>query len=452
MATAVTVLLMVLVMAAAVALVRARRQLLPLIDRSTWVVVVTGLLASAAPLAALITGDYQLTRDTIRKLDVISVGPLAELVTRAGRPVIILVASGAVAWTLYRDRLTSLRASPAAVIPLAIWGWIALVTFTQGGDVISGLRLAAGAVMVAVALLGRRRGAIIGGALVGLLGAALSVAALMIAPALATRQCTLAKCGISDSLVTGVYGNENAMAIALVLSLPFVLLLPDRLVRISGTALLVACLLAAGSRTSLAVAVPVIALAMLIRPWRQALQAGARVPRVPAWLTALIARLRLHADAVLAVIVGAISLVGLVLPFLVARPEGEAFARRANVWARAIDDLGAHVLVGVGDQRWATLADQGLIGYEATYGVHNFWLQMLYTGGLVALGLMATLVICLVRRGAAVAFTLVPPLAVGILESTWIPNEPTWLLWSVAATVMMTTSAAVGSPRSPDPA
>ena len=97
MATAVTVLLMVLVMAAAVALVRARRQLLTLIDRSTWVVVVTGLLASAAPLAALITGDYQLTRDTIRKLDVISVGPLAELVTRAGRPVIILVASGAVA-------------------------------------------------------------------------------------------------------------------------------------------------------------------------------------------------------------------------------------------------------------------------------------------------------------------------------------------------------------------
>jgi hypothetical protein len=238
-----------------------------------------------------------------------------------------------------------------------------------------------------------------------------------------TFACAADKCGVLGFNFRGWLDNENAISMDLTLAMPFVYLCFGRR---SGTLLstyLLFLVLISGSRTGAVAAVATYVLLVLVRP-------DIRRPEFSRPRATLL-------YSTLAVTAA----VGLVLPFVTQNPA--AFTHRGYIWGLARESLSTPWawILGSGSQAWEHVRQKGLIDFSAVYSVHNLWLQMLYSGGLVALALLiGAFVLLVVRAGRryslVVGSVLAPVFLLAMTEAPWPTGVVNWLVWAVPGALL----------------
>ena len=231
------------------------------------------------------------------------------------------------------------------------------------------------------------------------------------------------KCGVLGFNFRGVLDNENAIALYLALAMPFVCIAFRGWQGLVMSAYLTALILLTGSRSGTLAAVVTFAVLVLVRPDLH------RRNRTPA-RSALLSCLLLGTFAT-----------GLVLPFVVDDPS--QFSGRAALWQLARNGLSDPVTLayGTGMFGWNHVHEAGLIDASAVYSVHNQWLHILFSTGIIGLlfFLGAIAILLWQARGgyfAVMACVLVPYFFLAITERPWPIDTGDWLSWSVPGALL----------------
>jgi O-Antigen ligase len=231
------------------------------------------------------------------------------------------------------------------------------------------------------------------------------------------------KCGLFNFDFRGILENENALAMYLALAMPFVYI---GFGSWEGTALagyiLILVMMTGGRSGMIAAAVTFLAL-ILFRP-------NIRKPAA-----APIRNTLLYIGLAAAVVVG------FVLPFVTEDPN--AYHGRAGLWILVRDALSDHatLLYGTGMLGWQHVRDSGLIDPTASYSVHNEWLQVLYSAGLIGLLLFVAALAVLVWQARpnyslVIGCVLVPVFMLGVTERPWPIDTSDWLTWAIPAALL----------------
>ncbi len=247
--------------------------------------------------------------------------------------------------------------------------------------------------------------------------------AAVLNPDFSTFACTADKCGLLGFNFRGWLDNENALAMYLTLAMPFVYVaFGPRSGMVLSTYVLFLVLLT-GSRSGAVAAVVSYVLLLVVRP-------DIRRPRFSA--------------VRVAVLYGALAVagvVGVVLPVVADDPDG--FTGRAYLWMLARSTLsdGFRLLLGSGSFGWQHLREAGLIGHSAVYSVHNQWLQVLFTTGVVGVVLLVTaLALLIVQAGPRYALVLgcvlAPVMVLATTERPWPIDIIDWLVWALPGALL----------------
>lgn len=115
----------------------------------------------------------------------------------------------------------------------------------------------------------------------------------------------------------------------------------------------------------------------------------------------------------------------------------DTFNNRPPLWAIARGAIDEQLWFGNGPYAWQTLADKGVVFNAGRYSTHNQFLEFLFVGGLVGLGLGAAFIAALVARGGRpVWWFLLPPVVLSVTERPWAIGVIDWLSWSVPALIL----------------
>lgn len=231
------------------------------------------------------------------------------------------------------------------------------------------------------------------------------------------------KCGILGFNFRGVLDNENAFALYLALAMPFVYIGFGGWQGLVMSAYMTGLILLTGSRSGTLAAVVTFAVLLLVRPDIR------RPNRTPA------------RSALLSCVLLAAFVVGLVLPLVVQDPS--ALSGRAALWQLARNALSdpATFAYGTGLFGWNHVHEAGLIDSSAVYSVHNQWLHVLFSTGMIGfvffLGAIAIL-LWQSRNGyfAVAASVLVPCFILAITERPWPIDTGDWLCWAVPGALL----------------
>lgn len=336
---------------------------------------------------------------------------------------------------------------PALLVFLtaALSGWSASL---HGDEPLRPYYLVTLAILAATSLAPRGAGVVVG------LGTFCALAALcagltaVVVPDFSTFSCGPGKCGILGFNFRGFLDNENALALYFSLGMPFVYLTFGWLRGWLLSSYLLFLVLLSGSRTGALAGILTYVLLIAVRPdLRRPTASWSRI--VP-----LLAVLSLG-------LVG-----GLVLPFLVDDPR--TFTGRAHLWILARSSLSSATewMFGSGALGWQHVRDAGLIDFSAVYSVHNQWLQVLYTTGLVGAALMAAALVLLVRQAglryaSVIGCVLTPVVFLAITERPWSLDLVDWLSWALPGALLcypvirdkvetMDETASAAGPASPE--
>lgn len=234
--------------------------------------------------------------------------------------------------------------------------------------------------------------------------------------------CTTDKCGVLDFMYGGVMGNENAFALYFALAMPFVYIAFRGWQGAMLCAYILGLTLLTGSRSGEAAGVVTFIALIALRP-------DVRRPTAAPIRSSLI---------YVGMIVGFI--VGMVVPF--SRHDLAAFTGRALLWSVARQELSdpADKWYGIGVYGMDRLLNAGLISLEA-YSVHNQWLQVLFSSGIIGLVLfLAAMVLMLWQaRGGytvVVGCVLVPFFMLSVTERPWVIDSIDWVVWVVPAALL----------------
>lgn len=231
------------------------------------------------------------------------------------------------------------------------------------------------------------------------------------------------KCGVLGFNFRGVLDNENALALYLALAMPFVCIAFHGWQGLVMSAYLTALILLSGSRSGTLAAIVTFSVLMLVRP-------DVRRPnRTPVRSTLL--------SCLLLAIFGA----GLVLPLVVDDPS--QFSGRAALWQLARSGLSdpATLAYGTGMFGWNHVHEAGLIDASAVYSVHNQWLHVLFSTGIIGLIFFLGAIVILLWQSRDGYFTvmacvLVPYFFLAITERPWPIDTGDWLSWSVPGALL----------------
>jgi O-Antigen ligase len=241
---------------------------------------------------------------------------------------------------------------------------------------------------------------------------------VVVDPGFATLSCGPGKCGLLGFNARGFFDNENAFGMYLALAMPFVYLAFRRVAATLMSGYILFLVLLSGSRSaSLAAAVTFVVL-VIVRP-------DLRRPSF--------SRTR---ATVLYGTLGAAAVLGMVLPFTA--QDRTSYTGRAYLWtlARQMLSQGSSSLFGFGALGWENVRKAGLIDFSAVYSVHNEWLQVLFTAGLVGAALLVLGLGLLVRQAGrrhtlVVGCVLAPVLCLAATERPWPIDVVDWLLWTL---------------------
>ena len=244
----------------------------------------------------------------------------------------------------------------------------------------------------------------------------------------AVSQCRVDKCGPMGVLFNGVFLDENALGLDLIMTLPFVLYGRKR-GYLSLAAAVSFMVIITGSRTAqvaLAATVIVFLLGQSSKRGRGSLR------RWP----------------VVAGVFGGTA-VGAVIPFVAPL---HSLSERPLLWQLASGARGTALAFGHG---WNSLriyftATGGIAG-ASNYSLHNQILDVYYVAGVLGLAVFVTLFGVMLRRTVrtdpAAGLCLVAAAWIGILERPWSFTTIDWLSWSLVATVMFVRPQPIDDPR-----
>ena len=234
--------------------------------------------------------------------------------------------------------------------------------------------------------------------------------------------CTADKCGVLKFIYGGVMGNENAFALYFALAMPFVYIAFRGWQGVALCVYILGLVLLTGSRSGETAAVATFLALMVLRPDIR------RPTATPVRSTLLY----------VALIAGFI--VGMVVPF--SRHDLGAFTGRALLWSVARQQLSdpADKWYGIGVYGMDRLLNSGLIALEA-YSVHNQWLQVLFSAGIVGfVFFLGALILMLWQaRGGytlVVGCVLVPFLVLSVTERPWVVDSIDWVVWAAPAALL----------------
>ncbi|MCH9737080.1 MAG: O-antigen ligase family protein [Actinomycetia bacterium] len=231
------------------------------------------------------------------------------------------------------------------------------------------------------------------------------------------------KCGVLGFNFRGVLGNENALALYLALAMPFVYIGFGGWEGLVMSGYLAGLILLTGSRSGTLTAVVTFAVLVVVRP-------DIRRPKRTPVRSTLLSGLLVSAFAI-----------GLVLPLVVQDPS--ALSGRAALWQLARNTLAdpAAFAYGTGLFGWNHVHEAGLIDASAVYSVHNQWLQVLFSTGIIGLVFFLGAISVLLwqaRNGyfQVAACVLVPFFILGVTERPWPIDTADWLCWAVPGALL----------------
>lgn len=250
--------------------------------------------------------------------------------------------------------------------------------------------------------------------------------------------CHVDKCTALGALLQGPFESENVPAMYGTFTLACVLLGWAGKARLLGSAYCLLLVYYTGSRTSLAVAALAAALAVSDAQTRTAALAAALRQRLgsgPA-PTRTSARGRWRRLALVALP----TICTLESIKLITTTSRTDLSGRGDVWMRADAALSGHWPLGLGLSRWHELQAVGLLSFHFA---HSEYLELVFAGGLVGLGLFTAAQTVLVRTLLARSTGLLAagPAAVlavlGLTEVVWNPLTVDGFSWMLVAALLL---------------
>jgi hypothetical protein len=231
------------------------------------------------------------------------------------------------------------------------------------------------------------------------------------------------KCGLLNFEFRGILENENALAMYLTLAMPFVYIGFRSWEGTALSAYILCLVLMTGSRSGTTAGVVTFLSLILLRPnIRKPTAAPIRNSLLYLGLSSLFA-------------------IGFLTPFLTTDPN--AYHGRASLWMMVRSTLSdpATLVYGSGMLGWQHVRDSGLIDRNASYSVHNQWLQVLYSAGLIGLLLFVAALGVLVwqarpRYSLVVGCVLIPVFVLAMTERPWPIDTSDWLTWAIPAALL----------------
>jgi hypothetical protein len=231
------------------------------------------------------------------------------------------------------------------------------------------------------------------------------------------------KCGLLNFDFRGILENENALAMFLALAMPFIYIAFAGWQGKVLSAYVLGLTLMTGSRSGMTAAAVTFLALIVLRP-------NIRKP----------APTRVRTGLVHLGLAGAL-VIGFATPFVTNDPT--AYHGRAALWMlvrSAIADPET-LLYGTGMLGWQHVRDSGLIDPNAAYSVHNEWLQVLYTTGIIGVVLFLTALGVLLwqarpQYSLVVGCVLIPVFVLGGTERPWPTDTCDWLTWAIPAALL----------------
>jgi hypothetical protein len=234
--------------------------------------------------------------------------------------------------------------------------------------------------------------------------------------------CTRDKCGILNFDFTGVMEQDNPLAMYLALAMPFVYIGFGAWEGVTLSAYILGLILLTGSRSGTTAGVITFIALVVLRP---NIRRPTAAP-IRSWL--------LYLGLTAAFVAG------IVVPF--ARHDPSAFTFRAYLWSLAREAMSdpAVLWYGTGVRGLEHVHADGLVALPI-YSVHNQWLQVLFSTGLIGFALLLGALALMLwnARGAytlVVGTVLLPAFVLAVTERPWPIDSLDWLTWVMPATLL----------------
>lgn len=380
------------------------------------------LVAASSSIVDMIvaaTGGWRPSRDVFS--EVVTTPPAWAYEIQLGLYVLLLVGG----LVLFALRLTARGAT--LNLPALLFLLLALLSdaaaLRNGDNPLRPFYLVFLAVLTATTVAPRGLGLHVGYGMFLAPAAVVSGILVVLKPEVSTFACAADKCGLLGFNTRGFLDNENALAMYLTLAMPFIYLAFGKRNGglLSGYVLLIVLL--TGSRSGAIAALVTFAMLMATRP-------DIRRPDFS----------RLRATLLYSTLCG-VAAVGVALPLTADDPG--AYTGRAHLWmlARQMLSNGQSLVLGNGALGWEKVRTAGLIDFSAVYSVHNQWLQVLFSTGLVGVAvLIAGLVLLVVQAGRGYALVvgcvLTPVFCLATTERPWPIDIVDWLLWALPGALL----------------
>jgi hypothetical protein len=254
-----------------------------------------------------------------------------------------------------------------------------------------------------------------------------------------TDSLTSDKCGLFNFDFRGVLENGNALAMLLTLAMPFVYVGFGGWEGAALATYVLGLVLMTGGRSGMIAGAITLPALLLLRP-------NIREPAAAAPVR----------NGLLNVGLAGLVAVGFLVPFLTTDPT--AFHGRAQLWLMVRDALSDPLTVtyGTGMLGWQHVRDSGMIDPTAAYSVHNEWLQVLYSTGLIGSVLFLSALGVLLwqarpKYGLVIGCVLIPVFVLSVTERPWPIDTCDWLIWAIPAALLSYPVARRSSDDNPRP-
>lgn len=391
------------------------------------------LVFAVGVLGSLPTVLFDLISGRVTKVDTFgnAVVGLSGWAYRVDQLATVLLIGGGMAFFLHRCSQRDVRVNVAALVAILVWLDVGLSDGLNGHGMFAPRQLALLAVLLAAVVARPGRSALLGAAAVGLLLALLGGFQAVLHADSVFRTCRADKCGLLGTLYTGIFTNENTYGLALALSVSFIWMAFRGPVRIILACYVAGIAYVTGSRSAELVAVVSVVILFILRP---------SISDDPEAATRFSDDTPVGKPALAVLAACSAAFIGFVLPFLNLDPN--SLTQRPYFWKLARTQLSASPLYGLGSEAWASLYQAGMIPVALTYSVHNQWLDVIYTGGMIGLLFFVLLLVSmLLRAGRAhvvvASCLLIPVLAGSSLERPWSFDISDWLTFTLLATILM---------------
>lgn len=386
-------------------------------------------LATAGPSIASKAAGQQLMYYTALGEPVTVNGALYERISTITDGLLLLVVAFEVLHMIRRAGRNPVGNMPVAVAFCAITGTMLVGTlFHSEGNISRGFLLVSTLTLMLLLRTHSIRGVAVAGLLISMTILFSSSVFGLFGGHSAITTCRADKCGFTGVLFSGVMSHENSLGLLLVLLLPLLSLVHDRLLRFFGITAVSTLILASGSRTSL------LALLAVLTVWKvSTVGFGQWSKEHPLALQ----------RASLLIPVGCFGAATYLV--LASSDDPSAFTGRAQLWNLALGAIWDDPAFGKGLYGWAEIRQTtGAFGAAAGYSPHNQLLDVALQGGVLAGIAFIILTFVWVKYawyGSMPAALFITAVAVaGISERPLALGVPDWSSVALVAGVVLLTA------------